>query len=85
MKKIGFISGVVSSLIGSLILIFTSMIKEIMPKYAYLQFQINGGSYTESAYILDFTFANIVAGLLIVAGIIFTLFCFLSERQRNTD
>lgn len=49
MKKIGFISGVVSSLIGSLILIFTSMIKEIMPKYAYLQFQINGGSYTESA------------------------------------
>lgn len=85
MKKIGFISGIVCSLVGCLTLIFTSIIKELLPKYAFLKFETAGDArYTESAYILNFTFANVIAVILIAAGLIFAVYCFYTEIKKSS-
>lgn len=82
MKKIGFIGSIVSILLGAVTLIATTIINEVMPKVGYLAFQkLLSGTYSPSDYVMNFSYTNTVAIILIVVGLGFGSHCFISEKS----
>ena len=80
MRKAGFIGSVVSVLFGAALLVTTSVINEVMPIIGRLAFQrAVSGSYSTADYIMNFSFADTAAVILIVFGLIFGVYCFVSE------
>lgn len=82
MKKAGFIGSVASVLLGSMTLVTTSIINTVMPKIGYLEFQkLSSGSYAPEHYVMNFAFANAIACLLILCGLGFGAYCFISGQR----
>lgn len=82
MKKAGFIGSVISVFLGALMIAGTSFINEIMPKIGYLAFKkSSSGSYTASDYAMNFTSTNIIAASLIIGGLVFGAYCFISDKR----
>ncbi len=74
MRKVGFIFSCISIVIGIVTIITTSILNKLLPKLGYLVFQANTGSYSPSNYIMNFTFTNGVAGILIVLGVVLGIY-----------
>jgi hypothetical protein len=81
MKKIGFIFSCISIMIGIVTIITTSVLNQLLPKLGYLVFKANTGSYSSRDYIMNFTFANGIAGIIIVAGIILGVYFYNKETK----
>ncbi|MEG1810194.1 MAG: hypothetical protein RR232_01075 [Clostridia bacterium] len=71
MKKSIYIIGSVEIVVGSLLLCISSIIKETLPILGRIAYQAAAaGSYSPSDYTTSFLFANVIAVLLMVAGIV---------------
>jgi hypothetical protein len=81
MKKVGFIFSCTSIVIAIVTLITTSILNQLLPKLGYLIFQANTNSYSSENYIMDFTFTNGIAGIIIVIGIILGIY-FCSKETK---
>ncbi|MCL2352033.1 MAG: hypothetical protein FWC55_05820 [Firmicutes bacterium] len=81
MKKSGFIVSMIGILLGAATLVMTSVINEVTPKIALIVFQTTTGSYTPIDFIMNFAFADTVAIVLIVCGLVFGAYCFVSEKR----
>jgi len=82
MTRIGFTGGIISVLLGVITLITTSSINEIMPKIARIVFMTTTGSYSDVDYRMNFSYVNTIAFILIIVGIIFGAYCFISENKK---
>lgn len=82
MKTACFILSGISTLIGCITLITTSILNQFMQKLGRVAFQnAAAGSYSPSDYVMNFTFANTFAVVMIVAGLIFATLTYLKSRQ----
>jgi hypothetical protein len=71
MNKAGFVFSWILSIIGIITLIKTTIINLAMPKLGQLAFQIAmKGSYSPNEYYINFKGVNIIAVLLIIAGLL---------------
>ncbi|MEG0913980.1 MAG: hypothetical protein RSG53_10295 [Oscillospiraceae bacterium] len=71
MKKSIYILGSVEIVIGSVLLCISSIIKETLPILGRIAYQAAAaGSYNPNDYTVSFLFANVIAVLLMIAGIV---------------
>ena len=83
MKKTGFVMSCISTLLGAMTIIVTTVLNELIPKIGYAMYQsAAAGSYSQESYIMDFSFANLIAAVLIVGGLILGTYCFKSEKSK---
>ena len=69
MKKVYVIIGSIEIILGSICLIITSLIKQILPKLARMCFMFNNGGFSPSDYIIDTRFAGAIAIGLCILGV----------------
>jgi hypothetical protein len=81
MNKPGFIMGCILTLLGSMTIITTAVLNELIPKIGYTVFQASGGSYSQESYIMNFSFANLIAAILIILGVALGAYCFMGEKR----
>ena len=82
MKIACFILSGISTLIGCITLLTTSILNQFMQKLGRVAFQnAASGSYSPSDYEMNFYFANAFAVVLIVVGLIFATFTYIKNRQ----
>jgi len=82
MKKTGFVAACISVLLGACTLITTSMLNAIMPKIGYIAYQAaDAGSYLAEWYVMDFALPNIIAIVMIIVGVLFGMYCFITDRR----
>lgn len=74
MRKIAFVFSCLSIFIGTIVIIVTSILNEIMPKLGYIVFQASSsGSYDPNWYKMNFSLPNIIAVIMIIVGILASL------------
>lgn len=82
MKKVGFIIGSIEIVLGLISLLITSITVQIIPKIARMCFMFSLGSFSESDYIINIGFANIISICLCLIGIItIVYFVFIRKEQ----
>jgi len=86
MKKTGFAMGCISTLLGAITIIITSVLNELIPKIGFAMYQsAAAGSYSQESYMMNFAFANVISAILIVGGLALGAYCFMSEKRSNAD
>lgn len=74
MKKIAFVFSCLSALTGLVVIIITSILNKVMPKLGRVAFQAAAaGSYSEANYKMNFILINVIAVVMIIIGIVFSV------------
>ena len=81
MKKTGFIIGSVEIILGLILLFISSIIKEALPKIASICFLFNSGNFFEESYAPNFWFANIIAILLCLIGMLTCVYFVFFKKE----
>lgn len=82
MKTACFVLSGISTLIGCITLIVTSILNQFMQKLGRVAYQnAAAGSYSPSEYVMNFSFANTFAVILIVVGLILATLVFLNKKD----
>ena len=82
MKKTGLIIGSIEITSGIISLAVISMTQQLITKLARMCFMFNTGSFSESDYMLNTSFADTVSLLLCIVGIVTIIyFCFIKKEQ----
>lgn len=83
MNKIAFALSGVLTLISIVVLFLTNIITLVLPKLGYVAFQaVAAGSYSESAYKVDFTGINTGAIILVILSLLSCVYFFIKESKR---
>lgn len=83
MKKIVFIFSCLFILLGTITLITTSILNEVMPKLGYVAYQAAAaGSYGEVIYKMNFHFVNLLAVAMIIGGSVMSIKIYLSSNNK---
>lgn len=81
MKKTGLIIGSIEIIVGLLALMATSVITQVIPKMARIQFMSTSGTFTEVDYTPNFTFANGLAVILCLLGVLTILYFVFMQKE----
>ncbi|MDD4163765.1 MAG: hypothetical protein PHD66_00875 [Eubacteriales bacterium] len=81
MRKIGFAFSLVAMMIDFLTIIIAFIISAIMPKIGLAAYQLSSNSkyHDNGSYFVDFTYAYIIAAILILVGFIFAIWFYKKE------
>lgn len=81
MKKIAYILGSLEIILGLLIVVATSLLKEAMPMLGRVAYQAAAaGGYSASNYQMSCTIATAIAVVLIVAGAVQLVCAFYNKK-----
>jgi hypothetical protein len=83
MKKIVFIFGCISTLIGLVTIITTSILNEVMPKLGRVAYQAAAaGSYSSDWYTMDFGFPRFLAVAMIIFGAAVSVLMYMQSKEK---
>lgn len=86
MKKTAFIFSCLFIVLGIITMIITSILNEVIPKLGYVAFQAAArGEYSPTSYKMNFSFANFLASVMIIAGIIGIINIFIHVHRNKAD
>ncbi len=84
MKKYMYIFGSLEMILGALMLCVSSAIKEIIPVWAYVEFQKQlSGSYDPTDYAIQLSVVTTICAVLIFAGIVQIILGLISKSEQH--